>query len=433
MYTSFIGLKFLELYNRRNNSALTAAEFFDKEMFPVFFNNDRHLMHVSNSPFFQSPSEKDIKQSGLTKAEYQYRNLQKKVSQVAEGRTEKPDASIYVGFAANGPDQTTAGQVSTLEWEVTSNEMYASWIGNALAIRVEGSQCLLLDSEPVLWHLYQGWSIYRRYIDPVKSMEGRQIESWNGYWLAKGASNKPVAPPLKGSRLDTYPWVEVIARLLDWHSGEVLPVYVFSLGQTNTTYGFINIHLPQIRRLYEAQFEVKKSLLSMEDDDEISFWETYAPEFSLREVCLLGEIGLRGLRPKDYGKMMDEKFRTIKIDNKNRQTFLNIQIWIIAMLNNKSDLQELAASLASELIAAESTGTAKERGKTSDIAESKALFEAKGLTNFINALTDFLEKRNVGAEVCRSVVNQSIRIPGEQFPLFKALLRFEYVYLKSNK
>lgn len=433
MYTSFIGLRFLDIYNRRNKTALSAAEFFDKEMFPVFFNDERHLMHVSNSPFFQTPSEKDLRQSGLTKAAYQYQNLKRKVAQTVEIETERPDASIYVGFAANGPDQTTAGQVTDLNWKITDDEMYASWIGNALAIRVEGSQCLLLDSEPVLWHLYEGWSMYRNYMAPVKTMEGRQIESWNGYWLAKGALDRPASPPHKGSRLDTYPWVEVIARLLEWHPGEILPAYVFSLGQTNTTYGFVNIHLPQIRRLYEAQFQIKKSFLSMKEDEHRTFWERYAPEFSLREVFLLGEIGLRGLRPKDYGKMMEEKFRTIKIDDKNRQTFLNIQIWIIAMLNNKSDLQELAAALASELVAAESTGTAKQRGKTSDVAESKALFEAKGLTNFINALTDILEKRNIATEVCRSVVNQSVRMPGEQFPLFKALLRFEYAYLKSNK
>lgn len=433
MYTSFIGLKFLEIYNRRNSSNLSANEFFDKEIFPLFFNDDRHLMHVSNSPFFQNPPEKDLKKSGLSKAEYQYRNLKKKVSLVAEAREEKADASIYVGFAANGPDQTTAGQVSNLDWEITSDEMYASWIGNALAVRVEGSQCLLLDSEPVLWHLYQGWSVYRDYLKPVKTLEGRQIESWNGYWLAKGALNKAPDPPRKGTRLDTYPWVEVIARLLEWHADEILPAYVFGLGQTNTTYGFVNIHLPQIQRLYETQFVVKKSFLSMKDNDERSFWEKYAPDLSLRDVCTLGEIGLRGLRPKDFGKMMEEKFKATKIDDKNRQTFFNIQTWILAMLNNKSDLQKLAADLASELVAAESTGTAKERGKTSDLAESKAIFEAKGLPNFLNALTDFLAKRKDAAYVCRSVVDQTIRIPGEQFPLFKALLRFEYVYLKNSK
>lgn len=432
MYTSYIGLKFLEIYNRRNGSALSAANFFDKEMFPLFFNNDRHLMHVSNSPFFQTPSAKDLKQSGLTKSDYQYQNLKRKVNLVAEAN-EKPDASIYVGYAASGPDQTTAGQVSNVNWEITPDEMYASWIGNALAIRVEGSQCLLLDSEQVLWHLYQGWSVYRRYMNPLKALEGRQVESWNGYWLAKGAANKPASPPQKGNRLETYPWVEVIARLLEWHSGEILPAYIFSLGQTNTTFGFINIHLPQIRRLSEARFEVEKTFWSIKNEGESSFWEEYEPELSLRDVCYLGEIGLRGLRPKDYGKMMEEKYKPTKIDDRNRRTFYNIQIWILAMLNNKSDLQKLASTLASELVAAESSGPAKERGKTSDLAESKALFESKGLTNFINALTDFLEKRSVAADVCRSVVNESVRIPGEQFPLFKALLRFEYVLLKSSK
>lgn len=433
MYTSYIGQKFLEVYNRRTNNAYTAADFFDKIMFPLFFDNARHLMHVSNSPFFQTPSEKELKQSALNKSVYQYQKLKQKISLVTETSTEVADASIYVGFAANGPDQTTAGQVSNLQWKITSDELYASWIGNALAVRVEGSQCLLLDSEQVLWHLFQGWKMYDKYLEPVKTMEGRQIETWNGYWLAKGELNNPLLPPQKGMRLDTYPWIEVIAKLLHWHAGDVLPAYIFSLGQTNTTYGFINLHLPQLKRLREARHAIKKSLQQTVDDSDTFFWEHYLPELSLRDVCKMGEVGLRGLRPKDYGRMMEESFSTIKINDKNRHTFSNIQTWIIAMLNNKSDLQRLAADLATELVAAESTGSGKDRGKTSDTAETKALFEAKGLTSFITALTDFLEKRSAAAQICHSVVSQSIRIPSEQFPLFKALLRFEYVFLKSNK
>lgn len=431
MYTSYIGQKFLEIYNRRANTAYSAAEFFDSIMFPLFFNDERHLMHVANSPFFQTPPEKELKQSALTKSVYQYQKLKWKISLVTEAATANADASIYVGFAANGPEQTTAGQVSNLRWKITSDELYASWIGNALAIRVEGSQCLLLNSEPVLWHLFQGWQVYRNYIKPVKAMEGRQIETWNGYWLAKGGLRKVVSPPLKGGKLDTYPWIEVIAKILQWHAGEILPAYIFSLGQTNTTYGFINIHLPQLKRLSEARHAIKKTLLSLEDESDAMFWERYEPELSLRAVCQLGEIGLRGLQPKDYSQMME--LNKVKINAKNRHTFANIQTWILAMLNNKSDLQKLAADLATELVVAESTGSGKDRGKTSDASETKALFDAKGLTNFVTALADFLEKRSAAADVCRAVVNQSIRIPAEQFPLFRALLRFEYVFLKSSK
>lgn len=430
MYTSYIGLKFLDLYNHKTGNNYTAEVFFDKEMYPLFFDDDRHLMHVSNSPFFQSPSDKELKQSGLTRSKLQYQKLQQKIAQVATIESEQPDASIYVGFAANGPDQTTAGQVSNITWGISKEELYSSWIGNALSARVEGSQCLLIDSEPVLWHLYEGWKVYRQYIQPVKQMDGRQIETWNGYWLAKGSLNTMAAPPLKGNKLDTYPWVEVLASLLQWHSNQTLPVYIFSLGQTNTTYGFINIHFPQLQCLDEARHILKQSIFSYEEDDAL-FWQQYEPDFSLREACQFGEIGLRALRPKDFGKLMEGKYSPVKITDKNKQTFFNIQTWIIAMLNNKSDLQQLASELAAELVTAESKGNGKDRGLMKDNADSKALFEAKGLSSFIEALTIFLEKDQIAKAVCKAVVDRTIRIPGEQFPLFKALIRFEYAFQKK--
>jgi hypothetical protein len=432
MYTSYIGLKFLDIYNAKTGYMYSAEEFFDKEMFPLLFDNERHLMHVSNSPFFQSPSEKELKQTGLSRSKLQYQKLQQKIKQVAVLESEQPDASIYVGYAANGPDQTTAGQVSNLTWKTSTNELYASWIGNALSARVEGSQCLLIDSEPVLWHIYEGWKQYRQFLEPLKQMDGRQIETWNGYWLAKGSLNKkPPPPPSKDNKLGTCPWVEVLANLLQWHSDQTLPIYIFSLGQTNNTYGFINIHFPQLQRLSEARHTLKQSIFSFEEND-ATFWECYQPDFSLREACQLGEIGLRALRPKDFGKLMEGKYSSIKFNDKNKQTLFNIQTWIIAMLNNKSDLQQLASDLASELVAAESNGNGKDRGKMTDNADSKAMFEAKGLTTFIEALTTFLEKNQTARSICRSVADEAIRIPGEQFPLFRALIRFEYAFLKNK-
>lgn len=432
MYTSFIGQRFLELYNRQKGLSYSAAEFFDKEMYPLFFEDDRHLMHVSNSPFFQNPPEKELKRLGMPKSAYQYDVLKRKIHRAGESKEVSSDASIYVGFAANGPDQTTSGQVSDINWDVTVNELYASWIGNALAVRVEGSQCLLIDSEEVLWHLFEGWRVYREYMVPVKSMDGRQIETWNGYWLAKGNLTKASSPPVKASKLDTYPWVEVIARLLEWHNGEVLPLYVFSLGQTNTTYGFINIHLPEVNRLREAKHAIKRNVFSHAVVDDSRFWELYEPELSLRRVCEMGEIGLRGLRPKEFSNFLNGEFSPSKISEKNYQVFINIEIWIMAMLNNKTELHGMAARLAAELVKAEQSGTAKARGKTSDSSFSKTLFEARGFVSFVNGLTDMIEKFSDAGPTCREVVDQSIQIPTEQFPLFKALLRFEYTYLKSQ-
>lgn len=432
MYTSYIGLKFLNSYNQKRNTAHTAATFFDQVMFPLFFDDERHLMHVANSPFFQTPSSKELAERGIPKAHLQYEKMRQKIAVAASsGAVEVPDASIYVGFAANGPDQTTAGQVTSMRIAIDAEEMYASWIGNALAARVEGSQCLLFDSEAVLWHIFQGWEVYRNYLKTIAGMDGRQIETWNGYWLAHGYLERPVQPAVKGSKLETTPWLQVIVRLLDWHAGAILPVYVFSLGQTNTTFGFINIHLPDMVKLSEARRQLEASIFQSEDETEDLFWYKYQPEFSLRELCQLGEIGLRGLRPQDYGKLMESPFSKLKITDKNRHLFFNIQIWLTAMLNNKQELQQLAAELAQAMIATEAKGTGKERGKNTDAVLTKALFDAKGYTSFANALSDLVAVHKDAKETFKSVLTQCLALPSDQFPLFKALTRFEYNYIKA--
>lgn len=58
MYTSYIGKKFLKLYNEKERLNLSAKDFFNTVLFPLFFNDDRHFMHVHGSTFFQKVSEK---------------------------------------------------------------------------------------------------------------------------------------------------------------------------------------------------------------------------------------------------------------------------------------------------------------------------------------------------------------------------------------
>ncbi len=60
MYTSYIGKKFLKLFNEQEGKNLSAEEFFDKHFFSLFFNDVKHLLHVGNSPFFQKPKEDDV-------------------------------------------------------------------------------------------------------------------------------------------------------------------------------------------------------------------------------------------------------------------------------------------------------------------------------------------------------------------------------------
>ena len=89
MYTSYIGKKFLKIYNERMHTSLSACEFFEQVFFPLFFNDDRHLMHVSNSPFFQKPRSEDVKKYG-SKPLAQFHNLQEAMA------GDEPNMHIFV-------------------------------------------------------------------------------------------------------------------------------------------------------------------------------------------------------------------------------------------------------------------------------------------------------------------------------------------------
>ena len=126
MYTSFIGKKFLDAWNAREGRDLSARQFFDEIIFPVFFNDEKHLLHVSNSPFFQSLSAEAVA-SGRPEPEIRRENLHNSIL------TKNPNASIYVGFGAEDATATTSGQMTTMSGKIEAEEIYASWIGEALA------------------------------------------------------------------------------------------------------------------------------------------------------------------------------------------------------------------------------------------------------------------------------------------------------------
>ncbi|MER3329801.1 MAG: hypothetical protein RIF34_09515, partial [Candidatus Kapaibacterium sp.] len=113
MYTSYIGKKFLQYYNEKYSKIYTAEEFFDEQMLPVFFNDERHLMHVGNSPFFQKVSTKDHK-TFETKTEVQHSKLKSKIDSNLVG------GDIYVGYGSSDYSATTSGQLSEIEFEIDS-------------------------------------------------------------------------------------------------------------------------------------------------------------------------------------------------------------------------------------------------------------------------------------------------------------------------
>jgi len=325
MYTSYIGKKFLKLYNQKEQQNLTARQFFDKIMFPVFFDDARHLMHVGNSPFFQKPSPKLLK-TGILKQQAQLQKLH------ADIENEPPNMAIYVGYAAKDIDGTTSGQQTEMDIKIDQEEMYASWIGEALGIGVSGGLVILTDKEEVLYTIFCGWKHYRDYLSQTPNVKDKQIETWNGHWLCQFVNkdiNSDEIPEkinfetteVQGNlAIPTKAWSEVIFAIAKKYPAEELLVYIYNLSQTNTTLGFIKLYLPQIQRLFELRDRIfidkNETVLN---DKEISQLETF---YNLRNACKIGTIGLKAMEPKGlrmylpigtYMYAQGKPFKTIKI------------------------------------------------------------------------------------------------------------------------
>ena len=50
MYTTIIGKRFLNAYNKRESTNLSAKEFFEKIFIPIFYDHPKYMMTGGNSP-----------------------------------------------------------------------------------------------------------------------------------------------------------------------------------------------------------------------------------------------------------------------------------------------------------------------------------------------------------------------------------------------
>ncbi|MCS6930047.1 MAG: hypothetical protein NZM43_11225 [Saprospiraceae bacterium] len=466
MYTSFIGKKFLALWNERMGKNLTAREFFDEVMFPVFFNDERHFLHVHNSPFFQRPSKKDM-ETGLPEAEVRRLKLHERIE------TDVPHGGIYVGYAAREITETTSGQLTNMPTKpssedssemllspltakfspmpVSKEEMYASWIGQGLAVGIIGGLCWLFSEAELLWKAFEGWKVYRKTLEQTPHLKGCQIETWNGQWLAHrlngGDENDfKIEPERKVNpktgevywAIPTIQWTKLLLTLCRNFPNRVMTVYAYNLSQTNTTLGFINFYLPEVYRMYELRDQLfvdrKQAGLTNEEI------EALEPYFSFSTACQrLGAIGLRAIEPdslRDYIPKKDDKCKNFNLSKKEDYNRFNLyKLWICAMINRKEVL-DLAKDLAEILLQFEQAGG--DRGKTKDERLSEQVRTSTNLRVFADRLSEVVEQAaripdfsKEKLTKIRSVVHEAVGMPTDHFPLFIALLRFEYAYYKA--
>lgn len=425
MITSTIGKIFLDAYNEKYKCSYDARTFFDEVYFPLFFNSNKYMQWVQNSPFVQMKGGQKVDR--LTEAE-RLEKLDIFHDKIGAGAV---DASVAIGYAASELKEfaTTSGQVTNISFDVSEDSIYYSWIGSGLGIGLQGGMSLLFSDKEILLDLFEGWGIYRKLLDTNDDLKGNQIGTWNGQWLAHRYDDEynesnpmqnfdPYETKADVLSIKTQSWTKVLIGIAMKYKYVQLTGYVYSFGQTNTTVGFIPFVLPEIKRpvqLYKKLFGLKNA------KEAEQMWGT---EKGLRLCCQAGVIGLKAMAPKGVIKFIgDRTVPKIKKDNEKQQITYNTYItWILAMLKN-DELWDVAQDFAQVLHDYVSKYEKKLSTKRSNDVD-KVLGSVNKKT-FIEALTEIVKS----AEDKESITNLAKEVnmmPADNVPYFLTLIRFNY-------
>lgn len=437
MYTNVIGRIFLKAFNEREKLSLTAKEFFETRFLPLFFDYPKYMMTGGNSPL-ENPKISWKKGSFPSKEDREHRikNLIEKIE------TCGADASIALGFSTLDETAVTSCQTTNLI-KFNKEEIYLSWIGGALGVGVEGALVILFSDEDILLKIYEGWKVYRSYLqDPdYKNLKGSQINTWNGQWIIHALDNDLDLYKFDSAmeidnpgelKFSTQKWAKIIFSIAKNSKTKKMLAYVYNIGQTNTTIGFIPLSIDKVLKpiqLYKKLFGDNNYLKDAKRIESI-----YGTYFGFRKVCQMGQIGLQALEPKGLREYMVGQKNNSKLPNyqkANEEQLINYNTfitWILAMLDNEK-LWELAGTAAKTFIDYVKSDEKKSNLKRQN--KVNAILEAKSKKTFLEEMIPILEDCNqkdslveLGHEVHQMV--------NDNFPYFQTLIRFRYAEINNN-
>lgn len=435
MITSAIGKTFLNAYNEEYGTHLDARTFFLEQFYPLFFDRNKYMMTAGNSPLENPKISWDDMINGKKEyesAEKRRERFEKLIDKIEHSAA---DASIARGYPVIDIFGTTSGQVTDLELAASLDDIFASWIGDALGIGVQGGFSILFNEKEILLDIYKGWKLYRECLESMPNLKGNQINTWNGQWLAhyydsrEYDEQRPTAdfnPFMQKNgiiSLDTQSWTKILIGITRKYANcKNLLGHIYSIGQTNTTIGFIPFNLGGIRRpvqLYEKFFGTRDGRRAE------GLWGTTV---GFKTACTNGSIGIKAMEPKglaDYIHASGKKKLKMPKAPKNEEETINFnvyKIWILTMLNN-DELWERSLELAELLNEAshdkEKTISTKRKNLVDNVlcATNKKMFVA-AITEIAGFVTD--------KDKLREHVREINSMPTDNVPYFLTLLRFQF-------
>ncbi|UPL47653.1 hypothetical protein [Hymenobacter sublimis] len=434
MITAVIGRQFLAAYNAAHGLSLSVAEYFEERFIPLFFDHPKYIMHGGNSRLSNPPFKKGQYPDATDR--------NKRIGELLKFIREDPAGSSPVGFPSTDVLATTSGQVSGATMPISADEVMLSWVGGALGVGVQGALSLLIPVPEVLLALEQGWHVYRRLLTDRHELRPNQVNTWNGQWLRSynaslGAQNGELLPADAFSvdkgimSAETAPWTDVLLSLVKLlpPTARTQTVYVYNLGQTNTTVGFVPVDLMGIRKPFDLY---RKLFGEGEYTSNRSFIQNlFGSGFGFRKACQAGAIGTYALLPKGLRGLMPatkpgEKTKLpdySKNDNSLLVTYHVYISWLLAMLNDET-LWSRAEEAADLLVLHRSAGKKLSRGNANAVDD---VLQAGNRRNFIAALTTVVENAPTDTlDKFKSLAQRVDTMPPDNFPYFLTLVRFCY-------
>lgn len=430
MIATNIGRIFLKAYNQKYKCSYSPRDFFAKVYYEMFFNHNKYMMTGGNSPFENPKISWDKMRSGNIPYETTDTRFKRFNTFVEKAATAIPDASIAIGYPSLDITATTSGQITNLNVSLNQDDVYLSWIGSGLGVGVQGGISILFDKPALLLDIFEGWKVYRDYLNQTPQLRGNQITTWNGQWIAHRYdahtySESDVTAGLNclgsmkdgGLEVNTKSWVNILIGICKTYPDTQITGYVYNIGQTNTTIGFIPFKLPQIKRpfeLYEKYFGSTKK----EEAENL-----FGTAFGFETACRMGSIGINAMEPKGLKEYIKEGKVPVykKEDEEKKITFNTYQIWLLAMLNNEQ-LWEKAQHFAASL---NQYALSSDKGKTDKSNHVKDVLSSVNKKQFIEKLIDVIE----GAKDKTNYMEmaQLINImPSDNVPYFLTLIRFQF-------
>lgn len=441
MYATTIGRTFLKAYNDKFQKNYTARTFFEDVFVPLFFDHPKYMMTAGNSPLENPKISWDDMIKGKKPFETAERRKERIDKMINKIETERADASIAIGYGVADAAAATTGQITNIRFPDNKEDIYLSWIGAGLGVGVTGGLTILFNHEQLLLDIYQGWEIYRHYLEEYPMMKGNQINTWNGRWIAHRykrdfdeadptAGFNPSEPTSDGLlNLQTIAWVDVLLSIARRYPMNNLVGYLYNIGQTNTTVGFIPFKLQDILRPNQLYERIFGNPAFLRDASKVS--KLYGTAIGLRAACRAGAIGIPAMEPKGLKAFFPDAKGTKKIsykkeDEEQRITYNTYLIWILAMLNNEK-LWELSREFAELLLKYEAGAGKARKDRTNYVNQLLASTSAKQfLQNLIPVVEE--EEKVEKYENMGKIVHS---MPKDNFPYFNTLIRFQYALLNK--